>query len=149
MIPISDDNPTTADADRHLDIIALCVGCSLGTLVRRQHNSKALIRSLGFSRRAIFFVKRRRQRRMADDLTSMFPAWRADASPAATMLYLWIFGNNVEDAMRARPILRDLLSRVRYGWPRAWASECGARHDNTDGRLHRVAISGVLGGLMC
>ena len=91
-----------------------------------------MIRSLGFTPRDFF--GRGDGGEWLTILTSMF-LHGGLMHLGGNMLYLWIFGNNVEDAMgHARyPVL---LSDVRRGG-RAGAGDRGARHNDTDGGCFR------------
>jgi membrane associated rhomboid family serine protease len=97
MIPISDDNPARTPAIVTWAIIALCVAvwlweCSLG------RGMIAAIAKWGFAPASLFAQPNATIAPEASILTSMFlhGGW---LHIGGNMLYLWIFGNNVEDAM--------------------------------------------------
>ena len=101
MIPFSDDNPTRTVPYVTLLLIGLCVAVFLWEL-SFENNSDAMLTTLGLT---------------PDSLThsgnapgSNLPAWATVLTSmflhgsvlhiAGNMLYLWIFGNNIEDADR-------------------------------------------------
>ena len=96
MIPISDDNPTRQTPIVTWSIIALCVGVFLWELSFDEQQFEAMIRSLGFTPRDFF--GRGGGGEWLTILTSMF-LHGGLMHLGGNMLYLWIFGNNVEDAM--------------------------------------------------
>src|SRR5690242_15473918 len=96
MIPISDDNPTRQTPIVTWSIIALCVGVYLWELSFDEQQFEAMIRSLGFTPRDFF--GRGGGGEWLTILTSMF-LHGGLMHLGGNMLYLWIFGNNVEDAM--------------------------------------------------
>jgi membrane associated rhomboid family serine protease len=100
MIPISDENPTQRTPIVTWTLIAACIAVFFWQLSVPEDGGEAVIRSLGFTPR-IFFV-----RGFGEDadirpwitlITSMF-LHGSLLHLGGNMLYLWIFGNNVEDA---------------------------------------------------
>jgi membrane associated rhomboid family serine protease len=96
MIPISDDNPTRRTPIVTWSILILCVGVFLWELSFDETQFEAMIRSLGFTPRDFF--GRGDGGEWLTILTSMF-LHGGLMHLGGNMLYLWIFGNNVEDAM--------------------------------------------------
>jgi len=102
MIPLRDDNPTTLKPVITVGLIALCTLVFFWQLSLGAH-AEAVIQALGVMPAALFG-----KQALAPELmqvpaaltvvTSMFlhGGWM---HLIGNMLYLWIFGNNVEDAM--------------------------------------------------
>ena len=103
MIPLHDDNPTDIYPVLTVTIIAACVLVYLFQLTLGPAGSQALIYSLGVIP-AVLLNKANLPPELAlvsppfTMLTSMF-THGGFLHLAGNMLYLWIFGNNVEDAM--------------------------------------------------
>jgi membrane associated rhomboid family serine protease len=101
MIPLRDDNPTTI---RPLVTVALIVACVLVFLWQMslgQRGFESAVTGLGMIPAALFDHGTAKVSAVTPSLTlisSMFlhGGWM---HLAGNMLYLWIFGNNVEDAM--------------------------------------------------
>jgi len=144
MIPISDDNPARGPAIVNWTIIALCVAAFIWE-VRLGGRMDAALLVLGFTPASLLghpppphgFV---RLPPFATILTSMFlhGGW---LHLAGNMLYLWIFGNNAEDAM----------GHVKYG---LFYLVCGtaaaltlAYMDPTS-RLPMIGASGAISGVL-
>lgn len=102
MIPISDDNPARLKPVVTWVIIALCVAVYLWELsLGREMNAAIFV--LGFVPAALFGLHTAAPgyiglSPLATIFTSMF-VHGGILHVAGNMLYLWIFGNNVEDAM--------------------------------------------------
>jgi membrane associated rhomboid family serine protease len=102
MIPISDENPTRLTPFVTWALIAACVAVFFWELTFDERDSQALIFALGFIPKNFF------EHPAAQTLYSV-PAWLTIFTSmfmhggflhvGGNMLYLWIFGNNVEDAM--------------------------------------------------
>lgn len=103
MIPLHDDNPTTIRPVVTIGLIGACVLVFLWQLTLPPALQQKAIYALGFIP-GVFFGDRRLPPDLAwippelTLLTSMFlhGGW---LHLIGNMLYLWIFGNNVEDAM--------------------------------------------------
>ncbi|MQX35533.1 rhomboid family intramembrane serine protease [Roseospira navarrensis] len=103
MLPLRDDNPTSRPSVVTYGLIAICVATSLYQMALTPQEGYELIVSLG----AIPIVVTGTQSLppelalippLATPVTAMF--LHGDLLHlAGNMLYLWIFGNNVEDAM--------------------------------------------------
>ncbi|HEY6578561.1 MAG TPA: rhomboid family intramembrane serine protease [Rhizomicrobium sp.] len=144
MIPISDDNPTQLAPVVTWLIIVLCVGAyvwerSLG------RETNAAILALGFVPASLLhthappagFVS---LSPIATIFTSMF-LHGGILHIAGNMLYLWIFGNNVEDAMgHLRFALFYLVSGVVAALTLAWIDPLS--------RIPMVGASGAISGVL-
>jgi membrane associated rhomboid family serine protease len=102
MIPISDDNPTTITPVMTWLIIAACVAVFFWELSLGGAMDRALF-ELGFTPAALFHARSVREgvahySAYKTIFISMF-LHGGILHIAGNMLYLWIFGNNVEDAM--------------------------------------------------
>lgn len=103
MIPLSDENPALLKPIITVTVIALCVLAFLWELSLDARVMDRMITILGFTPNAFGHpegaqVASRIIPVWATILTSMFlhAGWM---HIAGNMLYLWIFGNNIEDAM--------------------------------------------------
>src|SRR5215510_9342606 len=96
MIPISDENPTTRTPIITWALIIACVVVFLWQLSLDERESEAVIRSLGFTPRAFFAAAGSGV--WLTVFTSMF-LHGGLLHLGGNMLYLWIFGNNVEDTL--------------------------------------------------
>ena len=103
MIPIKDDNPTEL---RPVVTIALIAGCVLAFLWQVSHDPRGM--NLIFLRMGVIPALLVGGERTPDDFGALAPTLTMFTSMflhggwmhlAGNMLYLWIFGNNVEDAM--------------------------------------------------
>jgi membrane associated rhomboid family serine protease len=116
MIPISDENPTRMTPFITWGLIAACAAVFFWQLTFDEHESEELIFTLGFVPRNLF------GRVVETDNTGLSPWVTIFTSMfmhggflhiGGNMLYLWIFGNNVEDAMgHARFLLFYLICGV-------------------------------------
>ncbi len=116
MIPLRDDNPTTLYPVMTVGLIALCTLTFFWQLSLGAH-AEAMIQALGVMPAALFGNQSLPPELMQVPaaltvVTSMFlhGGWM---HLIGNMLYLWIFGNNVEDAMgHGRFVLFYLLCGV-------------------------------------
>ncbi len=144
MIPLHDDNPTQI---RPIMTIVLIVLCVLVFLVQIGHPSSYVIRAYGLVPAALF------------SSYSQAPSWPGIPVPATltvftsmfmhgdwmhligNMLFLWIFGNNVEDAMgHFRFILFYLLCGIIAAMSFALP--------NSDSLIPMVGASGAISGVL-
>lgn len=115
MIPISDDNPAKTPPIVNWAIIALCVGVFLWELSLGENGVDRIGVSLGFSPSSLTYPNSAASHAYGIPpavtvLTSMF-LHGSILHIAGNMLYLWIFGNNVEEAMgHVKYLLFYLLS---------------------------------------
>ena len=146
MIPISDDNPARLTPIMTWGLIALCVAVYLWERSLGREMGPAL-NVLGFIPASLFgqpteisgFVG---VPPLATILTSIF-LHGSVLHLAGNMLYLWIFGNNVEDAMGH---LRFLLFYVLSGIAAALTLAYIQPHSHIPMVGASGAISGVLAG---
>lgn len=99
MIPISDDNPVRRVPLINYSLIAICVAVFLWQLSAGAEGQEGIIRAYGFIPAGVF----------GGAASEAGPAWLTIATSmflhggllhlAGNLLYLWIFGNNIEDAM--------------------------------------------------
>ena len=144
MIPISDDNPTRLVPVVTWAIIAVCV---LAYIWERSfgHELEALLNVLGFVPAALFAQPGEIPGYVAVPakltiLTSMF-LHGGILHLGGNMLYLWIFGNNVEDGMGH---VRYLLFYLTCGIAAALTF---AFIDPTS-RLPMIGASGAISGVL-
>lgn len=148
MIPLRDDNPSDLAPVVALTLIGLCVLAFLWQLSLGERGESAIY-SLGLIPSVLFGIDR-----LSDDLAWVPPAATILTSMfmhggwmhlLGNMLYLWIFGDNVEDAMgHGRFLLFYLLCGLAAAMaqavfdPRSQVPMVGASG----------AISGVLGAYL-
>ena len=144
MIPISDDSPSRSAPIVTWVILAGCIGAFLWQFSFDQSDAEAVIRNFGFTPRDFFG-------RGFGDGASLAPWLTLFTSMflhgglmhlGGNMLYLWIFGNNVEDALgHGRFLGFYLLCGVAAALAQAMAEpQTGIPMVGASG-----AISGVLG----
>ena len=140
MIPISDDNPSRTTPVVTRGILITCIAVFLWQL---SFSDEATIRSLGFTPSEFFgrgFGARAEAFEWLTIITSMFlhgGLWHLGGN----MLYLWIFGNNVEDAMgHARFLLFYLVCGAAAALAQAVAQP--------DATIPMVGASGAISGLL-
>lgn len=145
MIPISDENPTRVTPFVTWALIAACVAVFFWQLTFDERDSQALIFTLGFVPKGLFHpiappVAPGIPWGWVTIFTSMF-MHGGFLHIGGNMLYLWIFGNNVEDAMgHARYLAFYLICGVA-----AALSEGAINPESTVPMLGASgAISGVL-----
>jgi membrane associated rhomboid family serine protease len=144
MIPISDDNPVKITPIVTWAIIALCV---MVYLWERQlgHELDHAIDVLGFKPDMLFAHRHRVAGFIAVPaftaiVISMF-LHGSILHIAGNMLYLWIFGNNVEDAMgHFRFILFYLVCGVAAALSLAWM--------DPGSKLPMIGASGAISGVL-
>jgi membrane associated rhomboid family serine protease len=101
MIPISDDNPARARPYVTWVLIGLCVGVFFWQLSFSEADEDSLLRVYSFVPARLFGgigIAAGGRLAVATLITSMF-LHGGFLHLGGNMLYLWIFGNNVEDAM--------------------------------------------------
>ena len=144
MIPISDDNPARLTPIMTWLIIGLCIAAYLWERsLGRDMNAAIFV--LGFIPAALFGVHAALQgfvglSPFATIFTSMF-MHGSILHIAGNMLYLWIFGNNVEDAMgHVRFIIFYLISGVAAALTLAFIDPAS--------RIPMVGASGAISGVL-
>ncbi len=103
MIPISDDNPTKLTPFVTWALIGLCIAVFVWQLSFSERAEEGLIAALGFVPTNLF------DRKVTAEMYGIPWPWLTVITSmflhggflhlGGNMLYLWIFGNNVEDAM--------------------------------------------------
>ena len=146
MIPLSDENPTKTFAGVTLAIIALCAAAFLWELGLGARLDEALV-AFGFTPAAFtsgVALNKVGLPVWATIFTAMFlhSGW---LHIGGNMLFLWIFGNNIEDAMGH---FRFTIFYLVCGVSAAMAMVLLDPHSNTPMIGASGAISGVLAAYM-
>jgi membrane associated rhomboid family serine protease len=149
MIPVGDDNPSEITPVVTIGVIAICVAVFLWQLTLGPEGLIRALYGLGMTP-AVLFGTSELPPEIAmipaplTLLTSMFMhgGW---LHLIGNMLYLWVFGNNVEDAMGSRRFMVFyLLSGIAAALMQAW-SEPSAQIPMVGAS---GAVSGVLGAYL-
>ncbi len=145
MIPLHDDNPTTLRPVVTVALIAACVAAFLWQISLGQTGYRRAVYSFGFIP-AVFFG----ERALAPELAVVPPALTLVTSMflhgglwhlLGNMLYLWIFGNNVEDAMgHARFVVFYLLCGI--------AAALGQGILDPGSTIPMIGASGAISGVL-
>jgi membrane associated rhomboid family serine protease len=144
MIPLRDDNPTRSTPVVNVALIALCVIAFLWEIMLPDREAERAVYLLGFIPAVFFGRADLAQHWVSPELsivTSMFihGGWM---HLLGNMLYLWIFGDNVEDRVgHSRYVLFYLLC----GFVAALAQGLGDMSSTVPMVGASGAISGVLG----
>lgn len=144
MIPLHDDNPTEITPYVTFALIGLCVLVFLWQISLGEHIERAIY-SLGMIPATVFGDKS-----LPPELV-VVPAWMTLFTSMfmhggwmhliGNMLYLWIFGNNVEDSMgHARFVVFYLLCGV--------AAVLAQALPNPDSVIPMVGASGAISGVL-
>jgi membrane associated rhomboid family serine protease len=145
MIPLRDDNPTTLTPIVTVTIIITCVLVFLWQISHSEDGQQLIAYAFGLVP-AVLFTDARLPPELAivppqvTVFTSMFlhGGW---LHLIGNMLYLWIFGNNVEDAMgHGRFIAFYLLCGV--------AAALAQSLPNPDSTIPMIGASGALSGVL-
>jgi membrane associated rhomboid family serine protease len=144
MIPISDENPTRLTPYITWALIAACVAVFFWQLTFDERASEALIFALGFVPRNLFGPTASAAYGglwpWVTIFTSMF-MHGGFQHVGGNMLYLWIFGNNVEDAMgHTRFLLFYLICGVAAALSEALV--------NPDSGVPMLGASGAISGVL-
>ena len=145
MIPLHDDNPVDITPVFTYLLIGLCVLVFLWQISLPQQQGQAAVYSLG----AIPAVLLTRVS-LPPELVMVPPVLTVFTSMfmhggfmhlAGNMLYLWIFGNNIEDAMgHVRFIIFYLLCGI--------AAVAGQILQNPDSQIPMIGASGAISGVL-
>jgi len=145
MIPLRDDNPTTIKPLVTIGIIVLCTLVFLWQLSLGANGFRSAVMSLGVIPAALFGDKT-----LPPELALVPPAMTVLTSQflhgswmhlIGNMLYLWIFGNNVEDAMgHVRFAIFYLLCGIVAALAQALP--------NPDSTLPMIGASGAISGVL-
>ncbi len=145
MIPISDENPTRLKPFVTWAIIFACVVTFFWQLSFNESDGEALLFSLGFVPRNLFDSAFTQTVYgipwpLLTLITSMF-LHGGFLHLGGNMLYLWIFGNNVEDAMgHTRFVLFYLVCGITAALAEGIV--------NRDSMLPMVGASGAISGVL-
>ena len=145
MIPLHDDNPTDIFPVLTVTFIVLCIFVFLWQVSLGQTGNQAAVYSLGVIP-AVLLDKVQ----LPDELVLISPELTVFTSMfmhggfmhlAGNMLYLWIFGNNVEDAMgHIRFVIFYLLCGI--------AAVFGQVLQNPDSQIPMIGASGAISGIL-
>ena len=145
MIPLRDDNPTTIKPIVTISFIVLCSLIFLWQLSLGANGFRGAVMSLGVIPATLFGDKN-----LPPELALVPPTMTVLTSQflhgswmhlIGNMLYLWIFGNNVEDAMgHARFAIFYLLCGIVAALAQALP--------NPDSTLPMIGASGAISGVL-
>lgn len=145
MIPLHDDNPTRSFPYLTITIIALCVLVYLWQATLGPRGGEAVIYSLGVIPAVLLHKVQLNPELVvvpasATIFTSMF-LHGGFMHLAGNMLYLWIFGNNIEDAMGK---FRFILFYFICGMAAAF----GQVLSDPSSQIPMVGASGAISGVL-
>ena len=145
MIPIHDDNPTSIQPVVTVAFIVACVLVFLWQISHGLRGQEIIVYSLGVIPKVLLG-----EARLAPEIAWVPPAATVVTSMflhggwmhlIGNMLYLWIFGNNVEDAMgHVRFVVFYLLCGVAAVFAQALP--------NPDSTIPMVGASGAISGIL-
>jgi membrane associated rhomboid family serine protease len=149
MIPLRDDNPSELRPVVTIALIAACTLVFLWQLAHGGRGAQAVIYSLGLIPSVLFGINQ-----LPEELASVPPTLTIFTSMflhggwlhlIGNMLYLWIFGDNVEDAMGH---VRFFFFYVLCGIAAAFAQAIPDPNSTVPMVGASGAISGVLGAYL-
>ena len=145
MIPLRDDNPTSITPFVTYAFIAACVLVFLWQMSLGEKGFEAAVLALGVIPAALLG-----DARLPPELYLVPPVATVFSSMflhggfmhlAGNMLYLWIFGNNIEDSMgHVRFVIFYLLCGVAAVLAQAWP--------NPDSTIPMIGASGAISGVL-
>ncbi len=145
MIPLRDDNPTSITPFVTYAFIAACVLAFLWQMSLGKKGFEAAVLALGVTPATLLG-----DARLPPELYLVPPVATVFSSMflhggfmhlAGNMLYLWIFGNNVEDSMgHVRFVIFYLLCGVAAALAQAWP--------NPDSTIPMIGASGAISGVL-
>jgi membrane associated rhomboid family serine protease len=143
MIPLRDDNPTTIPPIVTIGIIVLCSLVFLWQLTLSEGAARAAVDAYGVVPAVLLGGKPSKVAAMPPELsivTSMFMhgGWM---HIIGNMLYLWIFGNNIEDRLGH---VRFVLFYLLCGTAAALAQSLA----NTRSEVPMIGASGAIAGVL-
>lgn len=145
LVPLRDDNPTVRTPVVTIAIIAVCVLVSLTQLTLSERGEEVLVLGFGMIPSVLFGSQS-----LADEIPTIDPWLTIMTSMflhggllhlAGNMIYLWVFGNNIEDAMGH---VRFILFYVICGAAAAMAQA----FIEPDSSLPMVGASGAISGVL-
>ena len=145
MFPLHDDNPTTRPPLVTGAILVACVGVFAWQSLLVDTQEQRVVTALGAIPAVLFD-----RADLVPDL-EWIPAWLTLFTSMflhggfmhllGNMLYLWVFGNNVEDAMgHVRFVAFYLICGVIAAWAHAWF--------DPDSALPMIGASGAISGVL-
>lgn len=145
MIPLRDDNPTTLKPVITVALISCCVAAFLWQISYSEDAQQVIVYALGVIP-AVLFESATMPEEIAwippglTIITSMFlhGGW---GHLIGNMLYLWIFGNNIEDSMGH---LRFILFYLICGAAAVLAQAL----PNPDSEIPMIGASGAISGIL-
>ena len=145
MIPLRDDNPTSITPFVTYAFIAACVLAFLWQMSLGEKGFEAAVLALGVTPATLLG-----DARLPPELYLVPPVATVFSSMflhggfmhlAGNMLYLWIFGNNIEDSMgHVRFVIFYLLCGVAAVLAQAWP--------NPDSTIPMIGASGAISGVL-
>ena len=151
LIPLRDDNPSAIVPIVSWALIGACVLVFLWQLSLGPRDARAAVYALGVIPAILFEGARLPpELALAPPLATVFTSMFLHGGwmhLIGNMLYLWIFGDNVEDSMDGPRSLRGLLCAVRRGGG-AGAVAAGHGLASADDRGERCDIGGARGYLL-
>lgn len=142
MIPLRDINPTSRFPLVTVLFIVINITVFLYEMILPQQSGKSFITTFAFIPARLFqhAAEDGRITAAATLVTSQF-LHGGVMHLAGNMLYLWIFGNNIEDVMsRMRFVLFYLLCGI--------AATCGHAFMNTSSSVPLIGASGAISGVL-
>jgi membrane associated rhomboid family serine protease len=143
MIPISDDNPVRITPIINWGIILACAAAFLWELSLKKEMNAALL-VYGFTPASFFSGYEAAGLGRVPALLTIFTSMFLHGGVlhiAGNMLYLWIFGNNVEDAMgHVRYLIFYLLSGI--------AAALTLAYINPASQVPMIGASGAISGVL-
>ncbi len=145
MIPLRDDNPTSITPFVTYAFIAACVLVFLWQMSLGEKGFEAAVLALGVTPATLLGdVRLPPELYLVPPVATVFSSMFLHGGfmhLAGNMLYLWIFGNNVEDSMgHVRFVIFYLLCGVAAVLAQAWP--------NPDSTIPMIGASGAISGVL-
>src|ERR1700761_3916846 len=144
MIPISDDNPAKLRPYATWSFIILCIAVFIWQLTFSEEAEDQLIETLGFMPVNLTEISFQGDHFVPWSLLTLFTSMFLHGGflhLGGNMLYLWIFGNNVEDAMgHIRYLIFYLVCGVIAALTMAYI--------DTNSHIPMIGASGAISGVL-
>ena len=145
MIPLRDDNPTSITPFVTYAFIAACVLAFLWQVSLGEKGFEAAVLALGVTPATLLGdVRLPPELYLVPPVATVFSSMFLHGGfmhLAGNMLYLWIFGNNIEDSMgHVRFVIFYLLCGVAAVLAQAWP--------NPDSTIPMIGASGAISGVL-
>ena len=145
MIPLRDDNPTSITPFVTYAFIAACILVFLWQMSLGEKGFEAAVLALGVTPATLLGdVRLPPELYLVPPVATVFSSMFLHGGfmhLAGNMLYLWIFGNNVEDSMgHVRFVIFYLLCGVAAVLAQAWP--------NPDSTIPMIGASGAISGVL-